>query len=162
MKFLVTIIVVVVVMGLAIVVLTAKSPETTDIETPDLFITNYAEALKTAKEANKPILIDFTGSDWCSWCIKLDDEVFSQPEFIEFATKNLILFKADFPSQNVEQPIEVKEQNAPLLKKYGIEGFPTIILIDGDENIIAQTGYQFGGAMKYVEHLKELLGKDKI
>jgi len=158
MKFIVMILVLIIILGSAIVALTAKTPETTDKETSDLFTTNYAEALQTAKETNRPILIDFTGSDWCGWCMKLDEEVFSQPEFIEFATQNLVLFKADFPSKKVEQPAELKEQNTALLKKHGIEGFPTILLIDGEENVIAETGYQDGGAVKYVEHLRELLG----
>jgi len=160
MKYFVITLVAVIVFGLAVAVLTAKKVETTDLSTEDLFTTNYAEALQTAKETNKPILIDFTGSDWCVWCMKLDEEVFSQPEFIEFASQNLVLFKADFPSKKVEQPVELKEQNVALGKKYEIEGFPTIILIDAEENVIAQTGYQEGGAEKYVEHLKELLGMD--
>jgi len=157
MKYVILTLTLALILGLAIVFLTAQTPETNETATNNLFITDFAEALNISKVTQKPILIDFTGSDWCGWCIKLDEEVFSQPEFIEYATNNLVLFKADYPSKNVVQSDELKAQNATLLKKYEIEGFPTIMLIDADENILAETGYQFGGAASYVEHLKELL-----
>ncbi|HJO95407.1 MAG TPA: thioredoxin family protein [Victivallales bacterium] len=65
------------------------------------WLTNWNEAKKLSAAQNKPILMDFSGSDWCGWCIKLDKEVFSKSKFKKFANKNLILFLADFPSQKV-------------------------------------------------------------
>ena len=59
--------------------------------------TDYKKAQDQAKAGNKLVLLDFTGSDWCGWCIKLDREVFSKPEFKDYATKNLVLVELDFP-----------------------------------------------------------------
>lgn len=115
--------------------------------------TNLEKAIETAKKENKNILVDFTGSDWCGWCIKLKDEVFSQKAFQDFAAASLVLVEIDFP-QKKEQSDEVKKYNKQLAEKYGIQGFPTIILLDKDGNLVGQTGYQEGGAENYVAHLK--------
>ena len=64
----------------------------------NVWIEDYSQALTMAQESNKSVLINFTGSDWCYWCMRLDEEVFSQPDFISFAEKNLILLKIDFPN----------------------------------------------------------------
>ena len=120
------------------------------------WLTDFAKAQKAAAEKNLPILVDFSGSDWCGWCIKLEKEVLSQKEFQDFAKDSVILFVADFPRQK-KQSDEVKKQNDALAKKYGIEGFPTVLLLGADGKELARTGYQPGGAVAYVEHLKGLL-----
>jgi protein disulfide-isomerase len=117
---------------------------------------DYRAAVSLAQETNKPILINFTGSDWCGWCWKLSEEVFSQPEFKEYAEGNLILFKADFP-RDIIQSDELKTQNRALAEKHEIEGFPTIVLLDKDENVLGVTGYKSGGAKAYIEHLEEMV-----
>ncbi|MCL1827676.1 MAG: thioredoxin family protein [Candidatus Cloacimonetes bacterium] len=119
---------------------------------------DYTAAVQKAKDTDKTILINFTGSDWCGWCMKLSKEVFTQPEFQEYATGNLILFKADFPNK-IKQTEQLKTQNQALAKKYNIEGFPTILLLDKDEQVLGQTGYQYGGAKSYVQHLKGFIEK---
>lgn len=118
--------------------------------------TDFELAKKRAKEENKSILIDFTGSDWCGWCIKLNKEVFSTPEFQEYAAKKLIMVELDFPKKK-ELPAKLKEQNDKLQEEYKIEGFPTVILLNSRGKEVARTGYQDGGPAKYIEHLKELL-----
>jgi len=115
--------------------------------------TNLEKAIETAKKENKSILVDFTGSDWCGWCIKLKDEVFSQKAFQDFAAASLVLVEIDFPKRK-ELPEDVAKYNRQLAEKYGIQGFPTIILLDKDGNLVAQTGYVEGGAENYVTHLK--------
>ena len=122
----------------------------------DGWLTDFEAAKKLATEKNLPILADFSGSDWCGWCIKLDKEVFSQDEFKAYAEGNVVLFLADFPSQK-PQSEEVKKQNEALKNKYGISGFPTVLLLDAEGNVLERTGYQPGGAEKYVEHIKGLL-----
>ncbi|MBI2441958.1 MAG: thioredoxin family protein, partial [Lentisphaerae bacterium] len=97
-----------------------------------------------------------TGSDWCGWCIKLDKEVFSKNEFKVFAKDHLVLFVADFPSRK-KLPAATRAQNEQLAQTYGIEGYPTVLLLDAAGEVIARTGYQSGGAAAYVKHLKELL-----
>ena len=120
---------------------------------------DYTLALERAKETGRPIMMNFTGSDWCVWCIRLADEVFTQPEFIEYAEENLILFKADFPNK-LPQSDELKRQNQALAQKHQIEGFPTIVMIDSGENVLTRTGYRQGGAEAYVKHIITLLGKE--
>src|SRR3954468_8428901 len=85
--------------------------------------TDNLEAAKAqAKKENKKILLDFTGSDWCGWCKKLDSEVFSTSEFKDYAAKNLVLVEVDFP-HGFKLPAETKKQNDALAAKYRIEGF---------------------------------------
>ena len=118
--------------------------------------TNFEAAKKTAAEKKAPILVDFSGSDWCGWCIKLDKEVFSQKEFKDFAKDNLVLFLADFPRRS-SQDEKIKKQNEELMKKYGARGFPTVLLMDAEGLVFARTGYKAGGAASYVKHLKKLI-----
>ncbi|MFH1904218.1 MAG: thioredoxin family protein [bacterium] len=122
------------------------------------WIHDYDQALKDAKKYNKPILINFTGSDWCSWCIRLKEEVFSKPAFKNYASNNLILLELDFPRRKPQSP-KIKKQNNDLAKKYKIRGYPTIILINHKGDVIARTGYRRGGPDKYIEHLKELISQ---
>lgn len=124
------------------------------------WLTDFDAAKKTAKEKKLPILVDFSGSDWCGWCVKLEKEVFSKAEFQSYAKDNLVLFLADFPKKS-PQPDEVKKQNKALLDKFKVEGFPTVILMDAEGKELARTGYKNGGPEAYVKHLKELLSSAK-
>ena len=118
--------------------------------------TDFEKAKAIAKAEKRPMLIDFTGSDWCGWCVKLDKEVFSKDEFKEYAAENLVLVELDFPRKKAQSAAE-KAQNAALAKKFEIRGYPTILLIDADGKEIARTGYQKGGPKSYVRHLEKLL-----
>ncbi len=122
--------------------------------------TDFKLAKQRAKTENKALLVDFTGSDWCGWCIKLKKEVFDEPAFQEYAKKNLIMVELDFP-RSKELPAAEKEQNEKLRQEYGVNGFPTIVLLNARGREVARTGYQEGGPEKYVEHVKELLKKKK-
>ena len=105
--------------------------------------TDYAKALKMAKEQNKRVLLDFTGSDWCPPCIALRKRVFSNAEFGAYAQKNLILVELDFPRKK-EQSEQLKNQNEKLSTQYGVDekGFPTIILVDPSGKVLREfTGY---------------------
>jgi protein disulfide-isomerase len=115
--------------------------------------TNFEQAIKEAKKNDKKLLVNFTGSDWCGWCKKLDAEVFSKPEFAEYAKENLILVKLDFPKRK-QLPQAEQEQNIQLARKYKVKGFPAILIMDAEENVILETGYQYGGVEKYIEHLE--------
>ena len=126
------------------------------VEKSNTWFEDFDTALAESKKLNRPILINFTGSDWCMWCHKLEDEVFEQPDFVEYASKNLILFMADFP-KNKELSEEITKQNRGLLQKYDIKGFPTILLIDSEEKVLGTTGYREIGVKQYINHLNELL-----
>ena len=121
----------------------------------DTWLTDLDEGIKVAKAEKKAILVDFTGSDWCGWCIRLKKEVFDQKEFAA-ATKDFVLVELDYP-QKKKQSAEVKAKNKALSEKFGIEGFPTIMLLDANGEPFAQTGYQAGGPVKYLAHLAELM-----
>lgn len=84
------------------------------------------KALKQAKKENKSVLIEFTGSDWCPPCKMMRKEVFSKDDFVKAASKNFILVEIDMPRGDKE----VAKQNQPLVKKYKVDGFPTVILLD--------------------------------
>ncbi|MCP4177862.1 MAG: thioredoxin family protein [bacterium] len=124
------------------------------------WLTNLSEAQKISAKENKPILIDFSGSDWCQWCKKLDKEVFATTVFKNYAKDNLVLLLADFPMDKKQTP-EIKAQNTKLAEKYNIAGFPTVLLTDSKGNIILRTGYMAGGAQKYVESLKSAVDNYK-
>jgi protein disulfide-isomerase len=117
---------------------------------------NFEEAAVKAKTENKYMLLNFSGSDWCSWCIRLDKEVLSQTVFQDYAKENLILMIADFPRYK-QLSGELEEQNQKLAEKYKIEGFPTVIILDPDKKVAGITGFQIGGAKKYVDHIKMII-----
>jgi len=130
----------------------------TQVYTPGEWITDAGMAMAFAREMNRPILMNFTGSDWCPWCFKLRDEVFAESAFKKYAAENLVLLTVDFPRKK-QLPKSEQQANDALAEKYGVEGFPTIVLTDGNGKEINRTGYQPGGAAAYVTHLKALLAK---
>ena len=119
---------------------------------------DYDKGLAQAKADKKLVLLDFTGSDWCGWCIKLDKEVFSQAEFGEYAKKNLVLVELDYP-RGKEQTKEIKAQNEKLQKEYKIEGYPTIIVLNAEGKKVGELGYQPGGPKAFIAALEKLKGK---
>jgi protein disulfide-isomerase len=117
------------------------------------WLTNYDKALALAKAENKAVLLDFTGSDWCGWCIKMVKETLSQKEFTDYAAKNLILVEVDFPNKK-EQSEEIKAKNAELKKKFEVKGYPTFVLVDKDgKQLGMQVGYLEGGPSAFMAKL---------
>jgi protein disulfide-isomerase len=116
--------------------------------------TSMEKAKEAARKDNKAILVNFTGSDWCGWCIRLDKEVFTKAAFKDYAEKNLVLLKLDFPKYK-SIPADQERANWQLKNKYKIQGFPTILLVDHNEQVLLRTGYKRGGPESYVAHLKE-------
>jgi len=121
---------------------------------------NFEKALQRAEKEGKYVLVDFSGSDWCGWCIKLDDEVFSKKAFKEYAKESLVLVLLDFPRWK-ELPKATREQNEALLKKYGVRGFPTVLLLSPKGEVAGRTGYRPGGPEAYVQHIKEMIEAHK-
>ena len=136
----------------------AENPKENKEEGKIAWFTNLEKAQEVAQERNIPIFIHFTGSDWCGWCWKLEEEVYSKPIFQEYVAENMVMVTIDFPKK-IEQSDEVKAYNRALSTRFRIRGFPTVQLLNPDGTQIAQTGYQKGGAEKYIEHLKELMIK---
>jgi thioredoxin-related protein len=117
--------------------------------------TDFAKAQAQAKAEDKLLLLDFTGSDWCGWCRVLWQEVFSQPEFEEYAKKNLVLVTVDFPRAK-PLSVEVRRQNQSLAQKFEIRGFPTIVILNGDGKLVGLLGYGPGGPAAFIRQLKQI------
>jgi protein disulfide-isomerase len=116
--------------------------------------TDLAKAQAKAKAEKKMVMLDFTGSDWCGWCIKLNKEVFSTDEFAEYAKKNLVLVEVDFPRKK-EMSAEQKKANQALQTKYKIQGYPTLIVLDGEGKQVGQLGYVKGGPKAWIEEFEK-------
>jgi thioredoxin-related protein len=124
------------------------------------WLTSFEEAKKVAAEKKLPILMDFSGSDWCIWCQRLDSEVFAQEAFKDYAKDSLVLFMADFPMR-AKQAEELKTQNRKLQSTYRVAGYPTVVLLNAAGEEIGRTGYRKGGPEPYIQHLKDLLAGKK-
>jgi thioredoxin-related protein len=107
------------------------------------WLTNYTNALSLAKAENKPLFINFTGSDWCGPCIAMHERVFGQKEFLDYAGKHLVLLEIDYPKSK-PQSEETKKQNERLKSQFQINklGYPTIALLDSSGKMLGtSTGY---------------------
>ena len=125
------------------------------------WLDDYKKAQQEAKASNKFLLLDFTGSDWCGWCKKFDKEILSQSQFQDYARENLVLVEVDFPrpggSRWTAQPAELKKQNQELAHQYQVQGFPTIVVLDGDGQKLWQyDGYFPDGAAAFIAQLEKL------
>ncbi len=124
------------------------------------WLTSWDAAAKESKKTGKPILMDFTGSDWCGWCIKLKKEVFDTPQFKSWAAKKVVLLELDFP-RKTPQDAKIKEQNEKLSEKYSISGFPTIVFANAKGEQIGTLGYAEGGPAAWTKLADEQLKKKK-
>jgi protein disulfide-isomerase len=113
--------------------------------------TDINQAIKVSNKTKKPMLLFFTGSDWCGWCIRLQKEVLKTPEFTAWAKKNVVLVELDFP-RAVSQTDAIKMQNNGLQQAFGVQGFPTVWFAtakekDGKPSFtgMGSTGYVAGG-----------------
>jgi len=125
------------------------------------WMTDWEAAKAKAKAENKPILINLTGSDWCTWCIKIEKEVFSTREFQDFAAANLVLMEADFPKKK-ELPADLKKQNNALKKEYLNGGYPTVYLLDAEGKKLSEDiGELKGGTAEYIKTITAVIEKSK-
>ena len=137
--------------ALVLVVLLQSAAPADEFWTDDI-----AAAIKRAEKEKKDLLLNFTGSDWCKFCIQLESEVFGVDGFSEKASKNFILVTVDFPQDKSGQSERVIRQNEDWQKRFAIDGYPTIVLLDRDQRPYAFTGYQQGGVDAYLENLETL------
>ncbi len=121
------------------------------------WLTDLPAAKAQAGREGKPVLINFTGSDWCGWCMKLRAEVFTQPEFEDYANKNLVLVEIDFPKRK-PLPAAQKKANSDVADRLRIQGYPTLVLLNSQGNEVHRLGYQPGGAQSFVQALAKLTG----
>lgn len=149
-------------MSFALIAQTTAPAATSEYKSKkDGWIVNIDEAYELSQETGKPIMANFTGSDWCGWCKRLDASVFHHDEFKEWAKENVVLLELDFP-RRTKIPAEIKEQNQNLQRAFKVSGFPTIWFFDlnrdnGQYNVVAlgKTGYnktvaEFTGAAEKI------------
>lgn len=119
--------------------------------------TDFEKARAQAEKEGKLLLLDFTGSDWCAACKKLKKEVFSTPEFAEYAAKRFVLVEVDFPMKK-KLPEAQQAANEALEKRFGVEGYPTVVIVDGKGTKLGmQEGYPGGGPAAYLKLLEEIV-----
>lgn len=122
------------------------------------------KSIQTSLETNKPIMLFFTGSDWCGWCKKLVREVYVKPEFKAWANKNVVLVEIDFPRRS-KLSDQIQKQNRDLQQMFGVRGYPTIWFVNpvktdkGQVNLsqLGSTGYVAGGPTKWIAAANKIL-----
>jgi protein disulfide-isomerase len=115
--------------------------------------TDLPAALNRARSENRMVLLDFTGSDWCGWCIKFDQDVLSTDKFAGYAKSKLVLVRLDFP-RHKEQDAALKQANEQLSKRFGVDGYPTFVLLDSaGKELGRQVGYLEGGPDAFIAEL---------
>ena len=129
--------------------------------------TDMNKATEISKKTKKPLLLFFTGSDWCGWCIRLQKEVLKTPEFAKWAKDNVVLVELDFPRRTPQSP-EIVKQNAELQQTFGVRGYPTVWLVnpikkDGKTSLeqLGSTGYVAGGPSAWLAVADKILANKK-
>lgn len=123
------------------------------------WLNDFNEAKNLSKEKHEYILLNFSGSDWCSGCIKMHKDIFESTVFQEYANDHLVLLNADFPrSKKNSLPAELQKKNDALADKYNQEGaFPLTVLLDSDGKVIKKwSGYYSKGTENFVNEIKQL------
>lgn len=118
--------------------------------------TNFQDALRLSQSTSRPIVLFFTGTDWCTWCNKLERESLDTADFVQATKDKLIFVKLDFPMKTKLDP-DTTKQNQELQKKFSIRGYPTLILLDPKQQQIGVTGYRVGGGKQYADHLLRMV-----
>jgi len=119
------------------------------------WLTDVPAAQAQAKSENKVVLMDFTGSDWCPWCIKFRKDILDTQEFQDYAAKNVVEVELDYPNKKAQSD-DLKKANAALKDKYNVSGFPTLVVLDQTgKEIGRQVGYEEGGAKAFIAQLEK-------
>ena len=126
--------------------------------------TDVSKAADIAIKEKKPLLLFFTGSDWCGWCIRLQKEVLKTTEFAKWATENVVLVELDFP-RNTPQDANLKAQNQQLMQMLQVRGFPTLYFVtptkttDNKVNLnnFGSQGYIAGGPTVWLESANQIM-----
>ena len=118
--------------------------------------TDWEKTKLESKQTNKKIVLVFSGSDWCIPCIKLEKEIWITPEFISYASKNYLLFRADFPKRKKNKlPDQIQERNDLLASKYNPKGyFPLVVILNSNHEVIGNLGYDNLPIKSYIEKIE--------
>jgi len=130
--------------------------------------TDLQKAMAVSTKTKKPLLMFFTGSDWCGWCMRLQKEVMKTPEFTAWAKENVVLLELDFPKRT-EQSQELKTQNAQLNSFFQVRGYPTVWFANVEKtkegkisfDALGSTGYVAGGPSAWLDGANKIIKKTK-
>jgi thioredoxin-related protein len=125
------------------------------------WITDLKKAEEEAKANHRLVFVNFTGSDWCGYCILLERAIFSKPEFKDYANKNLVLLEIDYPRTGGPkwnaQSIDLKKQNALLAEQYDVNAFPTLVVLSPEGKMLWRfEGYYSGGVSAFLAELDKV------
>ncbi|WP_411031363.1 thioredoxin family protein [Spongiimicrobium sp. 3-5] len=119
----------------------------------------YEEALTCAKDQDKPIVLVFSGSDWCAPCIKLEKDIWQSDTFKAYSKENYILYRADFPRKKANKlPKEKELANGQLAETFNPKGhFPLVVVLDREERVLGYTGYKKIAPTAYISLLNSFV-----
>lgn len=115
----------------------APKIEQSSLVIPSQWHHSYESARQESLATGKPILMSFTGSDWCHWCVKLKQDVFSQREFQGWAKDKVVLLEVDFPKRSGQSPVTI-QQNQKLAEQFEVEGYPTVLFLDTNGQVLGK------------------------
>ncbi|WP_394970542.1 thioredoxin family protein [uncultured Croceitalea sp.] len=120
---------------------------------------NYNEALEQAIAEDKPLILVFSGSDWCPPCKRLDKTIWTSEEFKKISSEKYVLYKADFPRKKINKlPQEQLNQNKKLAERFNPKGhYPLVLVLDESEQVLGTTGYQKISPEAYIAVLNSFL-----
>lgn len=120
------------------------------------WLTDFDKAKAQAASQSKPLFLYFTGSDWCPWCIEMDKKILSTPEFQQALGQKMIFVKIDFPKKQLLDK-HLQEQNEKLAQEYGVNGFPTVILLDPNLKQIDTLHYEGDNGATFAKKILDIL-----
>jgi len=162
-----------IILSLAVFAPTIAQNNGSSVATPSIegWLTDLHEAYRISKKTKKPIMANFTGSDWCGWCKRLKGAVYTKPAFKEWAAKNVVLLEIDFPKRK-KLPANIRQQNGQLQRIFGVRGYPTVWIFNAKKTKksneytfekLGQAGFpraeQGKEAQKFIENANNILGK---
>jgi len=124
------------------------------------WVQSLEQAVAESQSSGKPIMLVFSGSDWCSYCQLLEHEVFQTPEFELWSSQNVIKVMVDFPQYQTLSP-EVAAQNENLKQHFAayMKGYPTVLMLEANGSVIGRTGYVAGGPNPWITKADSILMK---
>ena len=128
---------------------------------PSGWLTDWEQAKSASRASGKPILANFTGSDWCPYCVKLEKEVFQTSEFKSWASKNAVLLTVDFPRRK-SLPAKLEKQNDMLAAEFGVSSFPTVLFLSAEGDVLGTSGYLGdGGPTQWTDYARQQINYGK-
>lgn len=123
------------------------------------WLRTYSEAVALSQSTSKPIAILFTGTGWCPACMKLERAVLNHPEFAQAVAQKFVFLKAEFPDYS--ESAVMASPYKPLLDRYGVNAFPTIIVVNANGQMLFTVNYREGGPQIYAQELLQKLNQGR-